>query len=315
MAPASPPSPPRDPSAAGPSNAAGTSNPPERCSPAWPSAATALAGVMGDPISHSLSPRLHNAAFDALGLDWVSVAFAVPAGAVPEVFAGLGALGIRGLSVTMPHKEAAWAAVDERSAVADRLGSVNCVTVEAGRLVGDSTDGPGLVAALRRGQGFDPAGRACVVVGAGGAARAAVLALAEAGAGQVTVVNRSSDRAGIAAGLAGAVGRVGGPAAVAGADLVVHATPVGMAGSPAVEGDYPFDLDMLHAGQLVVDLVYYPARTPLLERAAARGATVANGLGTLVHQAAIAVERWTGRPAPLSAMWAAVDAGAGQGAR
>ena len=157
----------------------------------WPSGTSAVVGVIGDPVRHSLSPVLHNAAFAALRLDWVSVAFPVPPSALDAALAGARALGLRGLSVTMPHKEAVARKVDRTSAAAARLGAVNCVVVEPGGLVGENTDGQGFVAALRRGAGFDPAGRRCLVAGAGGAARAVVLALAEAGASEVVVVGRS----------------------------------------------------------------------------------------------------------------------------
>jgi shikimate dehydrogenase len=265
-------------------------------------------GVIGDPVRHSLSPLLHNAAFDALGLDWVSVAFPVAAGRVADALAGMRAFGVAGLSVTMPHKQDAAAMVDECTTVAQRLGAVNCITQTAGHLVGDSTDGAGFVEALRRGAGFDPVGRRCAVIGAGGAARAVVLALADSGADDVVVVNRSPGRAAEAAALAGPHGRVGTADDIAGAELVVQATPVGMS-DVAVTGDggtpTPFDPIHLHDGQLVADLVYHPALTPLLAAAEARGAQTFGGLGMLVHQAGLAIERWTGRPAPVDAMWVA----------
>lgn len=275
-----------------------------RRSPAWPSARSTVVGVIGDPVRHSLSPLLHNAAFDAMGLDWVSVAFEVGAGDAVPALRGAVALGLAGLSVTTPHKEDAAGVVDERTPLASTLGSVNCVTVRAGRLVGDSTDGPGFVAAVRRGSRFDPSGRRCLVIGAGGAARAVVLSLAEAGAAEVAVLNRGQPGAATAAALAGAVGRVAHPPELAGADLVVHATPVGL-GDPAAL--HPLvDPGLFRPGQTVVDLVYHPARTALLEAAAAAGASVANGVGMLVHQAALALERWTGREVPVEAMWAAL---------
>jgi shikimate dehydrogenase len=268
-----------------------------------------VVGVIGDPISHSLSPLLHNAAFDALGLDWVSVAFTVRSGAAAAALTGMRALGLAGLSVTMPHKEDAFSAVDHTSEVARRLRAVNCVTPRDGTLVGDSTDGAGFLAALRRATGFEPGGRRCLVVGAGGAARAVVLSLAEAGAAEVVVVNRTPARAEVAAALAGAVGRVGGGADVAEADLVVQATPVGMAGRVGTDGDaLPVDVTALHAGQVVADLVYLPLETPILRAAAARGATPVGGLGMLVHQAALALELWTGQAVPVEAMWAAARA-------
>ncbi|MGA3148787.1 MAG: shikimate dehydrogenase, partial [Acidimicrobiales bacterium] len=142
------------------------------------SAATTVVGVIGDPIAHSLSPLLHNAAFAEMGLDWVSVGFPVPAGSAGVAIAGARALGVRGLSVTMPHKAAAVALMDRISPLAERLGAVNCVTYGEHGTSGDNTDGPGLVAALRRGDRFDPAGQHCLVIGGGGAARAVVAALA-----------------------------------------------------------------------------------------------------------------------------------------
>jgi shikimate dehydrogenase len=275
-----------------------------RSSPAWPSGQSRLVGVIGDPIRHSRSPLLHNAAFDAMGLDWVSVAFAVPAERGRAAFEAMRTLGIVGLSVTMPHKEAAAAAADVCSPVVARLGAANCMTLRDGELVADSTDGEGFLAALRRSPGFDPAGRRCLVLGAGGAARAVILALAEAGAADVAVVNRDSARAERAAALAEAVGRVGSGADVAEAELVVNATPFGMEERPGIHP--AVDPGAFHGGQVVADLVYHPAVTALLDAGAAAGAATVNGLGMLVHQAALAVEHWTGRPAPVEAMWAAV---------
>jgi shikimate dehydrogenase len=222
---------------------------------------------------------------------------------------------VRGLSVTMPHKQAAATGVDECTPVATSLGVVNCITLTEGQLVGDSTDGAGFLAALERGAGFEPSGRRCVVVGAGGAARAVVLALADAGAAEVVVVNRSPAHAEEAAALAGPAGRVGSEADIAGADLVVQATPVGMTGVDAGGrggGFTPFDPDSLRAGQLVADLVYYPAVTPLMAAATARGAATLGGLGMLVHQAALAIEQWTGQAAPVEAMWKAARLGGGK---
>jgi shikimate dehydrogenase len=268
-----------------------------------------VVGVIGDPVAHSLSPVIHNAAFDAMGLDWVSVAFRVVSGQVPEAFAGMRALEIAGLSVTTPHKDAAAASVDELSDRAVRLGAVNCVTLRDGRLSGESTDGEGFVEALRRGGEFDPAGRSCAVIGAGGAARAVVLALAEAHAGEVVVINRTPERANRAAALAAGRGRVGSAKDVSGADLVVQATSVGMAGlagsGKVAAKAVALDPNLLHRGQLVAELVVNPLVTPFLEAAAARGARTMGGLGMLVHQAALAIELWTGEKAPVEEMWRA----------
>lgn len=264
------------------------------------SAATTVVGVIGDPVAHSLSPLLHNVAFAELGIDWVSVGFPVAGGQAAAALAGMRALGIRGLSVTMPHKEQVAALVDRCTEGAARLRSVNCVTNDGGTLVGDSTDGAGLVAALTR-NGFDPSGRRCLVVGAGGAARAVIAALAGAGAAEVVVANRTASRAQEAAALAGAVGRVGMATDASSSDLVVNATPAGMGGTGAAP--WALDPGLLRPGQVVVDLVYHPLVTPWLGAAAERGATTYNGLGMLAHQAALQLERWTGHPAPVEVMW------------
>jgi shikimate dehydrogenase len=272
---------------------------------AWPSAQTALVGVIGDPIRHSLSPLLHNTAFAALGLDWVSVAFPVPPGEAAAVLRALGPLGVAGLSVTMPHKTAVAAGLERLSPVARRLGAVNCVVNRAGTLEGENTDGQGFLDALGRGAAFDAAGRRCVVIGAGGAARAVVLALADAGATEVVVVARRPEPAAQAAELAGGRGRVGSARDAPEADLVVNATPVGMAGEGSSASIVP--AAVLSAGQVVVDLVYRPAETAWMRGAAERGARVVGGLGMLVHQAAAQLELWTGRAAPVEAMWAAAE--------
>jgi len=266
---------------------------------AGPVGTTRLAAVIGDPIRHSLSPVLHNAAFRQAGLDWIFVAFEVAPAGLARAVAGAAALGIEGLSVTMPHKSAVVDLVDDLSPTAAALGAVNTLVRSGAAWVGHNTDGAGFIDSLAAGADFDPAGRTCVVVGAGGAARAVVRALAEAGAAEVIVVNRSPDPGRRAASLAGDRGRLGTMGDVAGADLVVNATPVGMAGMPPGP---PVDPQFLKPGQVVADLVYHPAATPLLGAAAARGATAVGGLGMLVHQAAHAFRLWTGQEAPVAAM-------------
>jgi shikimate dehydrogenase len=263
---------------------------------------TRVAAVIGDPVRHSRSPAILNAAFSAAGLDWVYVAFEVPAGGAVGALDAMRALDLGGMSVTMPHKEAAAAAVDRLTDDAAALGAVNCVTpLGGGLLEGDNTDGPGFVDALRLDLGFDPAGRRCVVVGAGGAARAVVVGLGRAGAAEVAVVNRTASRGEAAAALAGPAGRLVPAEAVDGAELIVNATPLGMTDG----AELPVDPARLGPGQLVVDLVYHPPTTPLLAAAASRGAATANGLGMLVHQAAHAFRRWTGEAPPLDVMRAA----------
>ncbi|WP_419920519.1 shikimate dehydrogenase [Candidatus Poriferisodalis sp.] len=272
-----------------------------------PSGRTKVAGVIGDPVQHSLSPALHNAAFEHLGLDWVYTAFGVPAGQGADAVAAMRVLGIEGLSVTMPHKDDVAAACDELSLAAALLGAVNCVRRDGGRLIGENTDGAGFVNSLQAQAGMSPAGLDALVLGAGGAGRAVIAALAAGGA-SVTVANRSpaaAERAAAigtsAAGGGGAV-VVGTAAAAGSADLVVNATSLGMsAGDPL-----PLEASLLTEGQVVVDLIYQPERTPLLEAAAAAGATTLNGVGMLLFQAAEQFRMWTGHEAPVDVMASAV---------
>jgi shikimate dehydrogenase len=271
-----------------------------------PRGTTRLVGVIGWPVEHSLSPAIHNAAFDVLGLDWVYVPLPVPPGRVPEALAGLAALGFAGANVTMPHKSEVAAHVDELSEDAARLGAVNTVAVGPGGLAGHNTDAPGFDRFLRRDAGFEPEERAALLFGAGGAARACALALARGGLRRLTVAVRDSGRAaGIRSALEGFptdLVVVGIDEAVADEpDLVVNATPMGAAGE-----DLP--LPVLGPKTLVVDLLYRPEVTPLQEAARAAGATAFGGLGLLLHQAALSFELWTGRPAPLDVMSAAAIA-------
>ena len=268
-----------------------------------PGAHTRLAAVIGSPVRHSLSPAMHNAAFGALGLDWVYVACEVAPGAVAAALAGMRALGLGGMSVTIPHKAAALAEVDEATEAARAIGAVNTVVPLAdGRLRGENTDGAGFLASLAD-VGFSPAGQTCAVLGAGGAARAVVHALAGAGAAEVVVVNRTPARGEETAALGRGVGRLGGAADVEPVDLVVNATPLGLAGRDP--SDLAVDPARLRPGQLLVDLVPNPAVTPLMRAAGERGVRVAGGLGMLVHQGALAFELWTGHRAPVEVMRAA----------
>lgn len=275
---------------------------------AHPSGSTRLAAVIGDPVRHSLSPLLHNTAFEAAGLDWVYVALEVAAGTAPEALRAMRTLGIAGLSVTMPHKEAVAEVCDELSPDAAALRAVNCVVNDAGRLIGHNTDGAGFVAGLAAELAFDPDGRRCVVLGAGGAARAIALALMRAGAADVAVHNRTAQRAQQAAALLGGTGRavveVDLPDVIGSADLIVNATSVGMDPSDPM----PLDAQLLRSEHTVVDIVYRPLVTPLLRAARERGARSANGVSMLVHQAAIAFTLWTGQDAPVGAMTEAVAA-------
>jgi shikimate dehydrogenase len=263
---------------------------------------TRVAAVIGHPIRHSISPVIHNAAFRALDLDWVFTAFEVAPGRAAAAAEGARDLGLAGLSVTMPHKADVVRALDRLTSTAEMLGAVNTVVRQGSReLIGDNTDGVGFLDALRIDEGFDPAGRRCLVVGAGGAARAVVLALAGAGAREIVVANRTASRAEEAAALVPEVARAGSSEEADAVELIVNATPQGMAGDRAL----PVQAAALGPGQLVVDLVYHPALTPLVEAARERGAAAANGLGMLIHQAAHAFRLWTGEDPPLEVMSAA----------
>ncbi len=278
-----------------------------------------IVGVIGSPVAHSLSPLLHNTAFAVLGLShtWRSFAFEVAPGHAADALAIMRTEDVTGLSVTMPHKADVADLVDDCSEVARELNAVNCVQQNQGQLLGTNTDGEGFLASLARGAAFEPAAKRCVVIGAGGAARAVMLALAQAGASDVAVVNRTPERAFEAADLAGDRGTVvpltesAIAAAVGRADLVVNATPVGMAGVTTGANhlaEWLVDPGLLGPGQVAADLVYAPRPTPWLVRAAEAGATTLDGLGMLVHQAAAQLVLWTGAPAPVEDMWQAVEA-------
>jgi shikimate dehydrogenase len=266
--------------------------------------ATRVVAVIGDPVRHSRSPAMQNAAFEALELDWVYVALPVARGRGAAAVRAIHALGLAGLNVTMPHKADAADACDDLAPAAAALGAVNTVVVDAdGSLVGHSTDGEGFLRALAD-EGVAVSDRRCVVLGAGGAARAIAHALGGAG-GQVTVAARRAEAARSAARLApGGTAIALDDVPVENFDVVVNATPLGMHGEPP-----PFDAARLRTGQFVFDTVY-PAETPLLAEARARGLDAAGGLGMLVHQGALAFELWTSCTAPLDVMRAAASADA-----
>jgi shikimate dehydrogenase len=255
--------------------------------------ATRLAAVIGSPVRHSLSPVLHNTAFDSAGLDWRMVAFEVAPGDGAAAVAAMRTLGIGGLAVTTPHKADVAAAVDEVDPAAHALRSVNTVVLrDDGSTLGASTDGAGFVDSLRA-DGVDVERARVVVLGAGGAARSIVDALGRAGAGEIVIVNRNPEHAAEAAALA-PVARVGVPDDIVAADVLVNATTVGMGSDES-----PVDPAHLRPEVTVADIVYHPLETALLRAARAAGARTVDGLGMLVHQAVRQQELWTGvRPDP-----------------
>ena len=265
------------------------------------SATTRVAAVIGSPVRHSLSPALHNAGFAATGVDWVYTAFEVAPGDAGAALDAMRVLGLGGLSVTMPHKEAVAALVDELDPAAAALRSVNTVVpIGDGRLKGYSTDGAGFIASLSA-HGVDVEGRRACVLGAGGAARAIIDALARAGA-SITVVNRSEERAHAAAALAGAIGAVG--CRPMSADATSSSTPPRSAWA---RSELPCDAALLHDGQVVADIVYHPRRTAFLVAAEQIGARTVEGLGMLVHQAVLQQQLWTGVRPDATVMWAAAE--------
>ena len=269
-------------------------------------AKTQLIGLLGWPVGHSVSPAMHNAAAAALGLDWAYVPLPVRPEALPLALGGLAALGFRGVNVTVPHKAAVLSYLDAVYPVAEVIGAVNTIVVGDGRLTGFNTDWSGFLADLAElGVALD--GRDCLVLGAGGSARAVVYALASAG-GRVTVLARRPEQAAqLVAELGAALpdaSLTAGPlsAAAAVADgvyhpVIVNTTPLGMAGANAGHSPWPAApltaAALLPADAFVYDLVYNPPLTPLLRQAQAAGARFANGLGMLVNQAAEAFELWT----------------------
>ncbi|MBP2311606.1 shikimate dehydrogenase [Azospirillum soli] len=260
-----------------------------------------LAGVMGWPVGHSRSPRLHGYWLDRYRIDGAYVPLAVPPDRVEEAIRALPALGFRGCNVTVPHKEAAYRTVDRLDATAKRMGAVNTIVVqEDGSLEGRNTDGFGFIENLKSGApGWKASDGPAVVIGAGGAARAVVASLLDEGAPLVWLVNRTRERA---EELAGDIGnKVGGGAIevadwvsretlLEGAALVVNTTTQGMVGQPALD----LDLAALPASAVVTDIVYTPLLTPLLTAAQARGNRVVDGVGMLLHQARPGFAAWFG---------------------
>ena len=259
---------------------------------------TRLAGVIGWPVAHSRSPQMHNAAYAALGMDWAYVAMPVEPGRLEAALRGIAALGFAGVNVTIPHKQGVAALCDELSPEARRAGSVNTVLVQPdGRLRGETTDGGGMLDAI----GELPAGGA-LVIGAGGSARAAVVALAGAGAAVTVAARRPEASAALASDLGVAVGQwpVREPAAV-----IVNATPVGQAGDAA---QLPVDEALIAGATVVCDLAYRgdDVETGLVLAARAAGVRAVDGLDVLVGQGARAFALITGRDAPLGVMRKAV---------
>ncbi|MHB8841599.1 MAG: shikimate dehydrogenase [Candidatus Aquicultor sp.] len=283
--------------------------------------ATKVTGIIGYPLTYTFSPLMHNKAFEALNLNYRYLPFVVEPKALENAIDGIRSLNIQGINVTMPHKEAVINFLDELSAEAKTIGAVNTIKNDNGRLIGYNTDAQGFIKSLEE-ESFNPAGKTAIILGTGGAAKAAAVALARAGIKSIVILGRSQNRAGaIASNLISNfqeisvktltfednladIFQIG--------ELIVNATPVGMKES----GDLlPVPLELINASHFVYDLIYTPLETALINGARHKGARAANGLGMLLYQAASAFEIWTGTSAPVEVMRQALIQGLKSGDR
>ncbi len=282
---------------------------------------TKYVGVIGYPLKESLSPAFQQAAFDHLGMDVRYEAWPTPADKLAEVVDGLRAPDHLGANVTIPHKAAVLPLLDDFDELSRRVGAVNTIVNRDGRLYGHNTDVSGFLRALREDGGFDPAGARVLVAGAGGVARAVAVALIEAKAGSVTFINPPFPLAAkLVEDLTPHAGRTNlnalpdvyasWVAAARGCSLLINCTPVGMTGTQE-EKDSPVPTELVPSSAFVFDLVYRPARTPLMAAAQKRGASVLGGLHMLVYQGAESFQMWTGAEAPLDVMRKAAQAALG----
>jgi len=268
---------------------------------------TRLCGVIGDPIEHTMSPAIHNAAFIQMGLDYIYIPFHVKEEELGKAIDGMRALNIRGLNVTLPHKVTIIPFLDELDSLAEKIGAVNTVTNDEGVLKGFNTDASGFLQALLEG-GIEPKGKRVVVLGAGGASRAISFILAERGT-HLVILNRRLERA---AELAGRMSTTFSKEvrtlkliaenltwALEEADILINTTSVGM--SPNIS-ETPVPSNLLRPDLIVSDIVYNPIKTRLLREAEEAGAKTINGVDMFVWQGALSFERWTGVKAPVELM-------------
>ncbi|MDO8567308.1 MAG: shikimate dehydrogenase [Dehalococcoidales bacterium] len=267
---------------------------------------TTVCGIIGDPVEHSMSPVMHNAAFGRLGMDFVYVPFHVKKEALVRAVAGIRGLNIRGVNVTIPHKVAIMGLLDKIDPLAEKIGAVNTVVNDDGVLTGYNTDATGFFGVLLE-NGITVENKNVVIIGAGGVSRAVAFILGERGA-KLTILNRNVERANeLGRRISELFGEVkvlelnegNMAAALEKADILVNATSVGM--HPSVS-DSPITAKLLRRGLTVCDLVYNPIETKLLKEAKAAGAPTIGGLDMLVWQGALAFEKWTGRKAPIALM-------------
>ncbi len=270
---------------------------------------TRLCGVIGDPVEHTMSPVMHNAAFRGLRIDYLYLPFRVKKEELGKAIEGMRALNIKGLNVTIPHKVAVLQFLDKLDSLAEQIGAVNTIVNDDGVLTGYNTDATGFLQALLE-RGIEPEGKNVVIMGAGGASRAISFILADRGA-HLAILNRLLELD-WAKELAGRISQAFSKEvkalklnrenlieALSKADMLVNATSVGM--SPNTD-ETPVDSDLLRPELVVFDIVYNPIKTRLLREAEAAGAETISGLDMLVWQGALAFEKWTGRKAPVKLM-------------
>jgi shikimate dehydrogenase len=268
---------------------------------------TKIFGLIGDPIKHSLSPAMHNAAFKELGLDCVYLPFKVPKSMLADAMGGVRTLGISGLNVTHPHKEGVVNFLDELNPVAKMVGAVNTIKNLNGKLVGFNTDGEGAAQALINSTG-KLQGKKVLVLGAGGAARAIAFSLIQNGV-ELSIANRTVSKG---KALANSIEQQLGKRVkvlsmerdyltreIKNTDILINATRVGM--SPAANQTLVTS-DMMHPGLLAFDIVYEPLQTKFIQEARKVGARTLTGIEMLIHQGAISFQIWTGMPAPVDVM-------------
>jgi len=268
---------------------------------------TKLCGVIGDPIEHTMSPTIHNAAFIQMGLDYIYIPFHVKEEELGKAIDGMRALNIRGLNVTLPHKVTIIPFLDELDPLVEKIGAVNTVTNDDGVLKGSNTDASGFVQALLE-RGIEPKGKKVLILGAGGASRAISFILSERGA-HLIILNRRLERAEVLASWLLTIFNTEVEAlelveenlarALDGVDILVNATSVGM--SPNIN-ETPLPSNLLRRGLIVSDIVYNPIKTRLLREAEEAGAETVSGVDMFVWQGALSFERWTGVRAPIELM-------------
>jgi len=270
---------------------------------------TRLCGIIGDPVEHTMSPVMHNAAFRQMGVDYLYVPFKVKQEELAKAIDGVRALNIRGLNVTIPHKVTVIQFLDKLDHLAEKIGAVNTIVNDDGVLTGYNTDGAGFLQALLE-KGIEPRGKNIVILGAGGASRAISFSLADRG-GNLVILNRALELD-WAEELASRISQIFAKEVEAlelnrenlarvldRANIVVNATSVGM--TPNID-ETPVTSDLLKPGLIVFDIVYNPIKTRLLREAEAAGARTISGLDMLVWQGALAFEKWTGLKAPVELM-------------